>query len=81
MVDLEVLREFFFWCTVINTGLLLFASLVIKTAGGWLYDTQGSWFSVSRESFNTVVYALLGIYKFLVILFCAVPWVSLLIIG
>lgn len=80
MIDLVLLREFFFWCTVINVGILLFASLVVKTAGGWLYDTQGRWFSIPQETFNTVVYAVLGIYKFTFLVFCAVPWIALLII-
>lgn len=80
MIDLELLRDFLFWCTVINAGLLLLASLVVKTAGGWLYDTQGKWFSMPQETFNVVVYAVLGIYKILLIVFCAVPWVVLLIV-
>ncbi|TVR73633.1 MAG: hypothetical protein EA427_02100 [Spirochaetaceae bacterium] len=80
MIDLVLLREFLFWCTVINMGVLLFASLVVRTAGGWLYETQGKWFSIPEEKFNVVVYAVLGVYKFMVLLFCVIPWIALLII-
>jgi hypothetical protein len=81
MIDIIVVREFLFWCSAINIGILFFASVVVKTAGGWLYDTQGAWFSIPAETFNTVVYAVLGFYKFMVLLFCVVPWVVLHIIG
>lgn len=80
-MNLETLKAFFMWCSIINMALLwLSFALCIKCAD-WAYAMHSKWFNISRVSFNTVIYAFLGLYKTLVIVFFIIPWIALCIIG
>ncbi len=80
-MDLATLQTFLGWCTVINMGLLLFSSLLLATAKNWVYGIHSKLFSISRESFNNMIYGFLGVYKLLIFVFCLVPWAALLIMS
>jgi hypothetical protein len=80
-MDYEMLTSFFLWSSIINIALLLFTSLMVKMAGVWIYETHGKWFSVPEDTYLAVVYALIGGYKVLILVFNVVPWVVLEIIG
>jgi hypothetical protein len=54
---------------------------MVKMAGVWIYETHGKWFSVPEDTYLAVVYALIGGYKVLILVFNVVPWVVLEIIG
>lgn len=80
MIDAELLRDFFMWCTIINVAILLISFLFLSFSGNFVYKMHGSWFPMSREEFTTSIYRLLGIMKILVIIFNAVPYIALLIL-
>ena len=80
-MNITLLRAFFMWCTILNAGLLLLAFLVCAFAGNWVYRLHSRWFPMPRETFNVVLYAFLGAYKIVFWLFCAVPYVALVIMG
>ena len=80
-MELQALTTFFMWCTIINGGLLALSAAFCVLAPNFVYDLHGKWFPMARETFNGVLYALIGFYKILFIVFCAVPYVALLIIG
>ena len=80
-MDIAAIKAFFMWCTIINFGLLMFTFVMVSVLGDWVYGIHSKIFSISRESFNVTLYAFLGVYKILVIVFCAVPWIALVIIG
>ncbi len=46
-----------------------------------VYRTQNKWFPIPRETFNVVIYSFLGLFKIFFLVFNAVPYVALLIIG
>jgi len=76
-MDTILLREFFLWCSVINLGLLILGFVATAFAGDWVYGIHSRWFPMPRETFNTAIYAVLGIYKALVLIFNVVPWIVL----
>jgi hypothetical protein len=80
-MDIQMLTRFFMWCTILNMGLLIFSVLMLAFAGDFVYRMHGKWFSMSRETFNVVLYSFIGMYKIAVIAFNAIPWAVLAIIG
>ena len=80
-VDVQTLTSFFMWCTILNGGLLILLVLLFKSAPDLIYRTQKFWCPLSRETFDVVLYGYLGIFKIFFLMFNAVPYVALLIIG
>ncbi len=80
-MNLQLLTDFFMWCTIINGGLLLLWSVLFLKAPELLYRTQKRWFPGSKESLLMVMYCFLGLFKMLYITFNVVPFIALLIIG
>ena len=80
-MDIITVRTFFMWCTIINGILLTGSSLVFIFASDSIYPIHSRLFKVSRESFNTLFYSFIALYKILWIMFNLVPWLALLIIG
>jgi hypothetical protein len=80
-MSIETLTTFFMWCTIINAGILLFWGLFMIVAPDFVYRTQSKWFSISRESFDLVMYSFLALFKALFVVFFLVPWLALLIMA
>lgn len=80
-MNINVVRAFFKWCTIINGGLLIFASLSIRFAGDWTFGMHSDWIPITRDAFNGEVYLLLGFFKIIVIVFNIVPYLALVIVG
>jgi hypothetical protein len=67
------------WCTIINAGLLMLTFLMFVFAGNLIYRVHTKWFPMSRETFNVVLYSIMGLYKICFIVFNLVPYVALVI--
>lgn len=80
-MDLLELRNFFMWCSIINSALIFFVFLFYAFGSKWIYKNHSRWFPMSEESFYTVSYAFLGVYKVLVFVFNIVPFVTLWIMA
>ena len=80
-MDLATVRAFFLWCTILNGALLGLSVLTLTCAGDWVYRMHGRWFALSRDTFNVAIYAFLGGFKVMVLVFNVVPYVALLIVG
>ena len=65
------------WCTLINYAVLITWFAVFNLAHDWLYSVHSRWFRISVETFDTLNYSLMGIYKIGVILFNLVPLIAL----
>ena len=72
-------RRFFGWCTFLNGGLLIFASLVIRFAHDPVFWVHTHWVALTQADFNEAIYILLGVFKTLVIVFNLVPYFALVI--
>ena len=80
-MDIQTLTTFFMWCTLINGALLIFWIIMCIIAPGLVYHTQSIWFSISRETFDIVIYSFLGLFKIFFLFFNVVPYIVLQIIG
>ena len=80
-MEIETVRAFFMWCTIVNVALLILSFLICAFAGDLIYRAHGRWFPMSREAFNVVLYSYLGLYKIGVLIFNLVPYIALQIVG
>lgn len=80
-MDIEVIRAFFAWCTVINMGLLLWWFLVFALARDRIYRYHRKWFNLSDEQFAGIHYGGMGLFKIGIFLFNLAPYLALRIIG
>ncbi len=78
-MELESLRTFLGWCTLINFGLLLWWWLWIALAGDWVYRSHVGFIRIqlARPVFDAVHYAGMSLFKILVILLNVVPYLAL----
>ncbi|NUN96721.1 MAG: hypothetical protein HUU16_11165 [Candidatus Omnitrophica bacterium] len=79
-MDLQKLTKFFLWCTILNAGLLILWAVMLVTAMDWVYGLQTAFFPIPRDIFPIVMYAFIGFYKSLVLVFNVIPLVALLIV-
>ena len=79
-MNLEQLTELFKWMTIINVGLLALSSILVMTLKGIMCRMHSKLFGIREDNVPVMAYGYLGLYKVLVILFCIVPYVSLLLI-
>ena len=80
-MNLEILRAFFGWCTILNAALLALSSLLLLLAPDWVCKIHGLWFQLPRETMIGKIYSILGTWKILVIVFSLVPWLALVLMA
>ena len=78
-MDIQALTSFFMWCTVIDGGILIAWTLLFAFAPDRVYRLQNRFFPIHRETYNAVVYSLLGLFKVLFLVFNLVPYLALLL--
>ena len=80
-MDIQTLTSFFMWCTIINLCVYLVWVAFLIILPDFVYNIQSRFFPISRETFNTVIYSFLGVFKIFFLVFNVTPYVALLIIG
>ena len=80
-MDVPTLTGFFMWCSIINGGFLLLWTGFCMFAPNLVFRTQSLWFSISRENFDVLIYAFIGLYKIFFLVFNLVPFLALTIIA
>ena len=80
-MGIESLTQFFMWCTVINVAIYIVWVLFVLIAPDFVYRLQTKWIPISRDTFNVLMYSFMGAFKVVIIVFCFVPYLSLLIIS
>lgn len=80
-MTLELTREFLGWCVLINVGLLLYWSVMLLFARGFVYRMHTKFIPVDEERFNAIHYAGMAFYKIGIFVFLLVPWIVLHIMG
>ena len=79
-MDIYQIRDFFLWCSIINVGLLLWWFVILSVAHDWVYRWHSRWFKLPVETFDSIHYAGMTIFKIAVFMFNIVPYVAMLII-
>ena len=82
-MDIEMLTKFFMGCTILNLGLLALSFFMVAFgfSAEFVYRIHSKWFPMPRDTFNAVLYLLIGIYKVFIFIFNLVPWLVLVIIA
>ncbi len=80
-MDVGILRWFFFWCTFLNSLILGGIVLGFALMGDTIFQFHRKFFSLERDSFETIFYVFMWFYKILILVFGFVPWIALLIAG
>ncbi len=80
-MDIETVTTLFMWCTIINGAMLVLSAAMCTFARDWVYSVHSRWFPMPRETFDVVIYSLIGLFKIVFIVFNLVPYVALLIVG
>jgi len=76
-MELEMIRAFFAWCSVINIVLLLWWAFFLLFAHDWTYRIHSKWFKVSVEQFDAIHYAGMAAFKLGLLMLNVVPYFSL----
>ena len=80
-MDIDTVRAFFMWCTVINGAILTLSSLILVFGGSFVFRMHRRWFPMPRETFNALIYGFIGFYKVIFITLNLVPYLALALIG
>lgn len=64
-------------CTLFNYAVLILWFAVFTFAHDWLYRLHSRWFKIPVETFDTIHYAGLAIYKIGILLFNIAPLVAM----
>ena len=80
-MTVELFQAVLGWSALLNLGILLFWFLLISIVPDWIYELHHKFYSISRESFNSIHYAGMMIFKLFIFMFFIVPYVALLIIA
>ncbi|MGB0257831.1 MAG: DUF6868 family protein [Coraliomargarita sp.] len=81
MNDLDSLRSFFGWCTVIHLVLLLLSTFFLMVARGWVIRIHSKLFGLSEAQLAEQYFRYLAMYKVGVLIFCLVPYLALVLMG
>jgi hypothetical protein len=79
-MSLELLQEFFLWCTVINFGIYLLTVVALFAFRGTVVAIHRRLFSMDEDAVNRSFHQYLAAHKLFTTVFCFVPWVALLLI-
>ncbi len=78
---IDVMRDAFLWCFIINMGILLWWVGFIIFAKEWVYKMHSKFYQLSKESFSTIHYAGIVLFKVFIFAFNLVPYIALRIVG
>lgn len=77
---MDMWQSFLGWSLVIHWSILLIWVLAFKFSSDYIYKIHNNWVSIKRETFNSIHYGGMGLYKLLIFFFLMVPYFILLII-
>ena len=80
-MDLDALRHFFGWCTLINYAALLFWFFCWVVCRDTIYGIHSRWFSIPRDRYDQIHFQLLGSFKLAVLILNLTPYLALRILG
>ena len=79
-MNIETLRHFFLWCTIINYGAFLFGFSLSLLAHAWMHRVYGRLFRVSAQQFDAINFGGIYLYKLGIVVFNLVPLIALYLI-
>jgi hypothetical protein len=81
MNSMETLRAFLGWCTAINMGLLILASIFLVLMRGSISTIHTKMFGLSEADVSREYFQYLAQYKIAIIVLNLVPYIALRILA
>jgi len=78
---INTIKDALLWCVGINYAVLFIWFGVFVFARKWLYGMHVRWFKLSVETFDTIHYVGMAVYKIGIILFNLVPLIALYLVS
>ena len=79
-MNIETLQEFFFWCTVVNTGIYVLTAVTVLLLRDVVCRLNSKMFGLDEETVRKSIQSYLANYKLFITVFNFTPWIALLII-
>jgi hypothetical protein len=76
-VTIAILRDFLFWCAILNYTVLIGWFLAFTFAHSWLYRLHARWFRLSENQFDVIHYSGMAAYKIAALSLNVVPYIAL----
>lgn len=80
-MDTETLTKLFAWMTVLNTGFLLFATVMLWALRDWATGVHGAMFALADDDLRRSYFEYLSRYKILILVFNLAPYIALRIVA
>ncbi|MGJ8641965.1 MAG: DUF6868 family protein [Luteolibacter sp.] len=80
-MNLETLREFLGWCSIINIGLLMFSTVAVIALRDTVTSIHSKLFCLDEATLHQAYFRYLANFKIAVIVFNIVPYLALRIMG
>jgi hypothetical protein len=81
MASVELLTEIFGWCSLINMGILTFASLVVTLGRDSVASIHARMFELSDEDLSRAYIQYLAQYKIAIFIFNLTPYLALKLVA
>lgn len=81
MITLTQLTELLGWASVLNIGILIFATLVFSIMKTTVSAIHSKMFNISENELSIIYFKYLANYKILTTVFILVPYIALKIMG
>jgi len=81
MITLEVLREFFAWCSLISIGLFMFSAIFVVLLRQPIARIHAKMFGLKESDLSRTYFQYLAQFKIAIIVFNIVPYFALRIIS
>ena len=80
MAAIEI-KEFLIWSLAVNYGILCLWFAAFSLAHERIYSLHSRWFKLSQETFDTIHYSGMAIYKIAVLVLNVAPLVALWVVN
>ena len=80
-MTIEIVRDIFGWCAVINIGFIGFWGLMFALVPDFVYNIHSKVFRIEKDEFIRIHYIGIAFYKLLTFVLCLVPYLAMRIVG
>ncbi len=80
-MNIETIREFLGWCTVINFGLLAFGVVKLLLIRDWASGVHAKMFGLDDASVRETYFQFIVYYKIAILVFNLAPYIALTIMS
>jgi hypothetical protein len=77
MFSIDIVREFIGWCTVINIGILLIATIFLALTRAPILKIHAKLFELSQADLSLSYFQFLGQYKLAIYVLNLAPYIAL----